>query len=149
MRSKKQSELLGQSARLGAIALACVLATGCASVQPVALAPQDMQAQQQKDTEAMRKDVAPIHGPLTLNEAMARALKYNLDRRAKMMEEALAMGQLDVAKFDMLPKLMAQAGYAYRDRMRYTHSSPYRACPEFCVNGADIKYRRGDLRTRW
>ncbi len=25
----------------------------------------------------------------------------------------------------------------------------YRACPEFCVNGADIKYRRGDLRTRW
>jgi hypothetical protein len=23
------------------------------------------------------------------------------------------------------------------------------ACPEFCVNGADIKYRRGDLRTRW
>ena len=26
---------------------------------------------------------------------------------------------------------------------------PKRACPEFCVNGADIKYRRGDLRTRW
>ncbi len=25
----------------------------------------------------------------------------------------------------------------------------YGACPEFCVNGADIKYRRGDLRTRW
>ena len=24
-----------------------------------------------------------------------------------------------------------------------------RACPEFCVNGADIKYRRDDLRTRW
>ena len=23
------------------------------------------------------------------------------------------------------------------------------ACPEFCVNGADIKYRRGGLRTRW
>ena len=24
-----------------------------------------------------------------------------------------------------------------------------RACPEFCVNGADIKYRRGDLQTQW
>ena len=23
------------------------------------------------------------------------------------------------------------------------------ACPNFCVNGADIKYRRCDLRTRW
>ena len=73
----------------------------------------------------MRKDVEPIRGPLTLDEAMARALKYNLDRRTKMMEEALAMGQLDVSKFDMLPKIMAQAGYAYRDRTRFTHSSSY------------------------
>ena len=56
---------------------------------------------------------------------MARALKYNLDRRSKMMEEALAMGQLDVSKFDMLPKIMAQAGYAYRDRTRFTYSSSY------------------------
>ncbi len=111
--------------RLSLIALACAMAAGCASVQPVALTPQDMQAQQQKDTDAMRKDVEPITGPLTLDEAMARALKYNLDRRAKMMEEALAMGQMDVTKFDMLPKIMAQAGYAYRDRTRFTHSSSY------------------------
>ena len=125
MNRKKQPELLGSVARLSVVVAACALAVGCASVQPVVLTPQEMQAQQQKDTEAMRKDVEPINGPLTLDEAMARALKYNLDRRAKMMEEALAMGQLDVAKFDMLPKLMAQAGYSYRDRMRFTHSSPY------------------------
>jgi outer membrane protein TolC len=56
---------------------------------------------------------------------MARALKYNLDRRARMMEEALAMGQLDVGKFDMLPKIVAQAGYSSRDRSRFTYSSPY------------------------
>jgi len=113
------------TARLSMVALACGVVTGCATVQPAALTPQDMQAQQQQDTQAMRKDVEPITGPLTLDEAMARALKYNLERRAKMMEEALAMGQLDVSKFDMLPKIMAQAGYAYRDRMRYTHSSPF------------------------
>ena len=111
--------------RLSLVAVACVVATGCASVQPVALAPQDMQPQIQKDNESIRKDVEPIAGPLTLDEAMARALKYNLDRRAKMMEEALAMGQLDVSKFDMLPKIMAQAGYANRDRTRFTHSSVY------------------------
>ncbi len=123
--SLKKSVRLKSSLRMSAIAMACVLAAGCASVQPVALSPQDMQAQQQKDTEAMRKDVEPITGPLTLDEAMARALKYNLDRRARMMEEALAMGQMDVSKFDMLPKIMAQAGYAYRDRARFTHSSTY------------------------
>ncbi len=111
--------------RLSGVALACVLAVGCANVQPVALAPQDMQAQQQKDAEAMRKDVEPLAGPLTMDEAMARALKYNLERRTRMMEEALALGQMDVSKFDMLPKVMAQAGYAYRDRTRFTYSSSY------------------------
>lgn len=125
MRSKLAVDHMKKPLRLGLIALACTLAAGCASVKPVALTPQDMQAQQQQDAAATRKDVEPIHGPLTLDEAMARALKYNLERRAKMMEEALAMGQLDVNKFDMLPKIMAQAGYAYRDRARFTHSSPY------------------------
>ena len=119
------SKNLHQTVRLSLVAVACVALVGCASVQPVALTPQDMQSQQQKDAEAIRKDVAPLNGPLTLDEAMARALKYNLDRRSKMMEEALAMGQLDVSKFDMLPKIMAQAGYAYRDRARFTHSSAY------------------------
>ncbi len=125
MSSKKHLKSLQTPLKLSMVALSCALAAGCASVAPVALAPQDMQVQQQKDAEAMRKDVEPITGPLTLDEAMARALKYNLDRRARMMEEALAMGQLDVSKFDMLPKIMAQAGYAYRDRARFTHSSTY------------------------
>ncbi len=111
--------------KTGAIALACVVVTGCASVQPVALEPQGMKSVQQKDFESARKGVEPIAGPLTLDEAMARALKYNLDRRTRMMEEALAMGQLDVSRHDMLPKVMAQAGYAYRDRARFTHSSTY------------------------
>lgn len=123
MSSKKLVSGVQSAMRLSAVALACVLAVGCASVQPVALTPQDMQDQQKKDSEAMRKDVEPITGPLTLDEAMARALKYNLDRRARMMEEALAMGQMDVSKFDMLPKIMAQAGYANRDRTRFTYSS--------------------------
>jgi len=125
MSSKKVISGVQSTLRLSAVALACVLAAGCASVQPVALTPQDMQEQQKKDSEAMRKDVEPISGPLTLDEAMARALKYNLDRRARMMEEALAMGQMDVSKFDMLPKIMAQAGYAYRDRTRFTYSSSF------------------------
>ncbi len=125
MSSKKVVGGAYSALRLSGVALACVLAAGCASVQPVALAPQDMQNQQKQDSEAIRKGVEPISGPLTLDEAIARALKYNLDRRARMMEEALAMGQMDVSKFDMLPKIMAQAGYANRDRTRFTYSSSY------------------------
>jgi outer membrane protein TolC len=111
--------------KLSLVAMASVAAVGCANVQPVALTTQEMQTQLQNDTQAIQKDVEPIAGPLTLDEAMARALKYNLDRRAKLMEEALAMGQLDVSKLDMLPKIVAQAGYAYRDRTRFSYSSSY------------------------
>jgi outer membrane protein TolC len=125
MSHKNTASAASRPLQLTLIALGCLTAAGCASIQPVALTTQDMQAQQQKDHEAMRKDVEPIAGALTLDEAMARALKYNLERRSRMMEEALAMGQLDVSKFDMLPKVMAQAGYAHRDRARFTYSSPY------------------------
>ena len=111
--------------QISTIVLAGLLAAGCSTTDSVALKQQDIDAANQKDAQAMRKDVEPIAGPLTLNEALARALKYNLDRRSKMMEEALALGQLDVGKFDMLPKLMAQAGYGYRDKPRFAGSTRY------------------------
>lgn len=141
--------------RWSLIALACAVATGCANVQPVALTQQDMQAQQQKDAENLRKDVAPISGPLSLDEAMARALKYNLDRRAKQMEEALALGQMDVSKFDMLPKVLAQAGYASRDKSRFTWSSTYPAerpissDPNIASTSADRNHNTADLGLTW
>lgn len=111
--------------RLTFVALAGLLATGCAQMNPVGFTQQEQQAQVRADALAIRKDVEPVSGPLTLDEAMARALKYNLDRRSRMMEEALARGQADVSKFDMLPRVMAQAGYTSRDSARFTYSSSY------------------------
>jgi outer membrane protein TolC len=52
----------------------------------------------------------------SLENAMARALKYNMDYRVKLMEEAMGQRQLDVANLDMLPKLAASAGYTARDK---------------------------------
>ncbi len=113
------------SFRLGALALACAVVAGCASVTPAALDRDTLASAVREDRRAMHKDVEPIAGPLTLDEAMARGLKYNLERRARMMEETLARGQLDVTRYDMLPRVMAQAGYASRDTARYTWSSTY------------------------
>ena len=124
--SPKHNLLSTKSAlRLSAVALAGLMAVGCATVEPTPLAAKDMMNQTQLDAEASRKNVEPIRGPLTLDEALARALKYNLDHRAKMMEQALALGQLDVGKFDMLPKIMAQAGYSGRSIPRFTTSQSY------------------------
>jgi len=66
--------------------------------------------------------VIPIKAPLSLEEAIARALKYNLERRSRMMEEAIALNQLDVSHYDMLPKLVASAGYSSRSEYATTRA---------------------------
>ena len=105
-----------------AIALAALALSACSTIAPVPLTSQALLPANQADLSAMRKDVQPISGALTLDEALARALKYNLERRSKMMEEALAFNQLDVSHFDMLPRLVAQAGYAVRNNDRISQS---------------------------
>ena len=108
---------------LNIISFSCALFLfGCAGIQPKSMTSRDLAPATQADAGKIRRDVEPIEAPLTLEEAMARALKYNLDRRARVMEESLAQAQLDAAKFDMLPKLIAQAGYSWRDNDRISNS---------------------------
>ena len=52
---------------------------------------------------------------VTLYEAMARALKYNLDFHVELYNEALANKALDSARLDTLPRLVASAAYTGRN----------------------------------
>jgi len=67
-----------------------------------------------EDLQQSFRVAAPITASLTLNEAIARAIKYNLDGQVARMEEALQYGLREQAKYDMLPQLTAQAGYNVR-----------------------------------
>lgn len=60
-------------------------------------------------------DQEPVSQSITLHEAMARALKYNLDFHVEIFNEALASGQLATARLDTLPKLATSALYSGRD----------------------------------
>ncbi len=132
--SKRNTTRFIAQPRLSALMLATLVLTGCANITPQPLADKEVRDAVAQDQKAVRQGVEPIAGLLTLNEAMARALKYNLERRAKMMEESIALGQLDVTKFDMLPRLMAQAGYASRDTARFTWSSGYNSTTPSSTN---------------
>ena len=46
-----------------------------------------------------------FRGTLDFNQALARGLKYNLDYRIKLVNNALQIGQLDMAEFAMFPAL--------------------------------------------
>jgi len=100
-------------AHLSALALIAVL-TGCA-VAPHPITTAERKDQIVTDKTAMFAGQDAITAPITLEDAIARALKYNLDNRLKLMEEALSARQLDVANFNLLPKLTANAGYSTRN----------------------------------
>lgn len=110
-----------------ALAAATVLlASGCAQLQPPPPQPlQDgeIRSQWQQDRADVKRDVEPLPATLTLDEAIARALKYNLDRRARLLEQALAAQQFDASRHDLLPKLLASAGYSARDSDRISLST--------------------------
>ncbi len=120
--SKNHTSQLVAFSRFTGVALAVAILAGCAATPPQALSDKELKEATANDAVTMRKQVEPITQALTLDEAIARALKYNLDRRAKLMEEALALGQVDMASYDMLPKVLAQVGYSWRDNDRITNS---------------------------
>ena len=95
--------------------VSALLLSGCGTIKPEPLTQDEIGARVSADRAAMYRDQQPVSGPLTLSDAMARALKYNLDYRLKMMETALSRGILDISQQEMLPKLMTDAGYRWRD----------------------------------
>lgn len=64
----------------------------------------------------------PVNGPITLYEAMARALKYNLDHKVEMMNELVARKNLRLRNAAMLPKLVTNVGYADRNNSTASYS---------------------------
>lgn len=101
--------------KLSLIGLTCIVLSACSvTPQPLSVAEQSLQLA--IDREMARQDVAPITGPLSIEEAIARAMKYNLENRVRLMEQAVAIGQLDLSRFDMWPQAMANAGYSTRNK---------------------------------
>jgi outer membrane protein TolC len=114
--------LLLSASRVSLLVAALSLA-GCSTVRPVAHSDAEWLQAGRLGVEQMQAQVPSVGQTLTLDEALARALKYNLDRRARLMEEALAFKQLDAAHLDMLPKLVASAGYSTRNNDKLTTSN--------------------------
>ena len=112
MTKKCASRATSTLPKLAVVAAALFLA-GC-TVTPKLATQQEVRDRVTADTALMYVNQAPINGPVTMEEAVARSLKYNLDYRLKKMESALSLGLADYASYDMLPNLLATAGYRAR-----------------------------------
>ncbi len=83
--------------------------------RPQPLTEEALSSQASIDMATAQEGVPGLDAELSLEEAIARALKYNLSRRERILEEALSLRQLDATKFEMLPSILAKTGYLSRD----------------------------------
>ena len=135
--------------RAFAAAFLCGLLGACA----ITPKPMDADERARLASETRRQMFAgqdPLQGPLTMSEAVARAIKYQAEHRQKQMEEAAAEAQLDVAKFDLLPKITANAGYNWRNNESFGFAiTPQGTISQTPSNAVERIYRTGSLGLAW
>ncbi|CUB02326.1 TolC family protein [Marinomonas fungiae] len=121
------------------------------SVSPKQMTDNDIKERVSHDQMKLYVEQELIFKPISFNEAVARALKYNLDYRLKMMESALSAGILDMATYDTLPRLMASAGYSSRSNYSATNSMNIEngiISPAFSTSD-DKSHTTGSLQFTW
>jgi outer membrane protein TolC len=111
----------GRAGLLASVAAAALALAGC-TLRPEPLTAEQMLAQSSADRARLFQGQEAPSGPISLEEAQARALRYNLDARLAAHEQAVQHRQVELAPFDLLPRVTASAGYVARDRENVTTS---------------------------
>ena len=101
--------------------------------------------------EQLGEGAEPLSKRVTLFEAMARGLKYNLDHRVEQMSSRLANANLELKKRDQLPAFAARGGFDDRSNSAASYSRTLFAG----VRSVDPTYSQqdgrfaGDLTLSW
>lgn len=98
------------------------LVSGC-NVSPTPLSIEEHESKSQARLAQYSAEQEPITAPVSLYDAMARAIKYNLDYKVEIYEQALRSSETDLKRLDMLPRLVATAGLTNRDNYSGSRSS--------------------------
>ncbi len=105
---------------VGFISLGLTLASCAVSPDPLSIAATEAFAQDK--FERVDAGQERLYGAISLHEAMARALKYNLDTRVEIATTALRLKELDLSNYKMLPNLVVNGGYAGRNNDQASNS---------------------------
>ena len=116
--------------------MSLILFVGACSQKPEPLIKEQVQLSSQEDYEYLKETSKAAPLEIDLYQAIAIAIKNNRDLRLNLMDSALSQGQMDVVKFDMLPKLSVNAGYKVLEK--HPASTSVNMGPEKDSDGNDI-----------
>lgn len=138
------------------IILTCLaLSLGGCALQPEPLSDIEVFSYVDNKRSRLTAERPPLSGTLTLNEALARAIKYNLDKEIEIMQVLLAQQQLHVAHYAKLPGLVAGSGFT--DRNNYAGGSSVRLLGPTSIGeealtssaSSERHVRTSDIRFSW
>lgn len=135
--------------RLAAAALLIGALGGCVLPEPVTEAERLDVAL--KDLDAITRAQMPVEGRINLYGAMARALRYNLDRRIRLVEQFYASGEFDLAKYKLLPDASIGGGYLGRSNQAGSSSQSLLTGRQSLEPSTSLERNRGvaDARVLW
>ncbi len=102
-----------------ATSLAGLVASAC-TITPVPLSHEQLQEITVTNTARVTADQEPVQRAISLHEAMARALKYNLDHKVEILQTQLRSTELQLAHYSMLPNAAVNSGYVARNNEQAT-----------------------------
>lgn len=96
------------------VAVGTLIAAGGCAVKPVVMGPKELREAVRADVDRLSQPNDAISAAISLDEAIARSVRNNRDRKLKVLESALTQQQIELARHDLLPNLTAAAGYSQR-----------------------------------
>ena len=127
-----------------------ILLQGCA-LNPRPLTPGEFQSHARLNWQQITQDYVPVTAPIGLYQAMARALKYNLNYRVKLAETSLSNAETNLAHFSLLPNAVLKSNYTKRNNTLASSSfnleSKERNFSE--STSQDLEQTTGDLTFSW
>ena len=127
------------------LALVSMLGLGACALAPEPFTAEEIQARIAHDRALMFAGQEAPAEPITLYNAMARAIVYNQDNRVRVMEEAFAQRQLELSRWDMLPQVMADVASVNRNN----DSLVIAEGASTASNSLERNRFRGDLGVAW
>lgn len=107
------------------LASSLVLAISGCAVTPERISSEHINGTVQADLARLADEQEQVQGSIGLEEAIARAVRNNRDRKLKALESAMEQGQLELVRHEMLPSLAASAGYSARSNYAASASVPF------------------------
>ncbi len=131
--------------------LPLVAALGGCAVVPTPIDDQRMMGLTQVNLDRVTQANEPIVGAISVYEAVARALKYNLDAQIETYEAALRGAEARLASAQMLPSFAVTAGYSARNNDLATGSLDLPTGTDIPASSisTDRGYDSGDATAGW